>query len=302
MADKTGIAWTDATWNPVTGCAKVSPGCANCYAESVALRFWKTQYPPVEADTAEGAVTRPRVFEDVHCHADRLAQPLKWQRPRRIFVNSMSDLFHPDVPDAFIDNVFAVMALAPQHTFQVLTKRPARMREYLSRVTFGGSIISEPSAYARVVAAMDQPAWLPRGRPFGRVPESWPLPNVHLGVSAENQRMLDERLPILLDTPAAVRFVSAEPLLEGLDIAKHRPGFNRLWFIVGGESGAGARPCELWWIRSIVRQCEEADAPVFVKQLGSNRRGAPPSVEGKGDDPVAWPPDLRVQEFPPCRT
>jgi hypothetical protein len=145
MGDKTGIEWTEATWNPTTGCDKVSPGCAHCYAEGVADRLWATQYPAVMPDgTSVNAVpvhiaeeyqreglTRPRAFTDVQCHEDRLDQPLRWKKPRKVFVNSMSDLFHEDVPDAFIDRVFAVMALAPQHTFQILTKRAERMRAYL---------------------------------------------------------------------------------------------------------------------------------------------------------------------------
>jgi protein gp37 len=159
MASK--IQWTDETWNPVTGCTKVSPGCAHCYAEQVSLRFWAKTQPPVLVATPEGETARPRAFTDVQCHEDRLEQPLRWKRARKIFVNSMSDLFHEDVPDEFIDRVFAAMALAPQHIFQVLTKRADRMRSYLSRMTFGQSIISEPSAYKRIVEAMDMPAWLP---------------------------------------------------------------------------------------------------------------------------------------------
>ena len=287
----TNIEWTDETWNPVTGCSKVSPGCAHCYAEGVALRFWRTQYPPVEVDTCEGTTVRQRAFTDVWCHPDRLREPLAWRKPRRVFVNSMSDLFHEDVPDEFIRRVFDTMALASRHTFQVLTKRAERMQW--------------------LVPALARRHTAPDG-------SGWPLRNVWLGVSAENQRFLDERVPLLLETPAAVRFVSAEPLLEGLDIAKHRPGANRLWFIVGGESGPNARPCAVQWIRSIVRQCQEADAPVFVKQLGSNpiqrvlygpatfEADQPGGSEtypasGKGGDPSEWPSDLRVREFPVTR-
>jgi len=306
----TAIEWTDDTWNPVTGCSKVSPGCAHCYAEGVADRFWATQYRPVLADSGKSIDTistshhedylangfaRPRQFTDVQCHEDRLAQPLSWRKPRRVFVNSMSDLFHEDVPDAFIDRVFAVMALAPQHTFQILTKRAERMREYFGAMTFGQSVISEPSAYKRIVAAMDMPSWLPAGRRFLRVPENWPLPNVWLGVSVENQRFADERIPLLLRTPAAVRFISAEPLLGPVrlrtrwrknpsctfcDDAGNYMGTESLcpcgrqwigldWVIVGGESGPGARPFDLAWGRSIVEQCKAAGVPVFVKQLGA---------------------------------
>jgi protein gp37 len=141
MGDHSQIQWTDATWNPVTGCSKVSPGCAHCYAEGVAARFWKTQYPsmpPRELTVDSVRHGRPREFTDVMTHEDRLDQPLRWKKPRKVFVNSMSDLFHEDVPDDFIDKVFAVMALAPQHTFQILTKRAARMRDYL--LTLTGSV------------------------------------------------------------------------------------------------------------------------------------------------------------------
>ena len=139
---KTGIAWTDETWNPVTGCTKVSAGCKHCYAEGVAERFWATQYPPIvvrsdvyaDAPSAEIRTTRPRRFTDVQCHPDRLEQPFRWRKPRRVFVNSMSDLFHDDVSDEFIDRVFATMGLASKHVFQVLTKRPHRMLEYLTNL------------------------------------------------------------------------------------------------------------------------------------------------------------------------
>ena len=336
----TAIEWTDKTWNPVTGCSKVSPGCAHCYAEGVADRFWGTQYPMVEIERAsKGALLsditiRPRQFTDVRTHADRLDQPIRWKKPARIFVNSMSDLFHEDVPFEFIDQVFAVMALAPWHVFQILTKRPERMRTYLATMTFGNSIISEPSAYKRVVDAMDMPAWLPAARRFIRVPEEWPLPNVWLGVSVENENFL-HRIDQLKDTPAAVHFVSIEPLLEDLG-ALILDGID--WVIVGGESGPKARPCNVRWIRSVVSECRRARVPVFVKQLGANvidrndagfmgewpeawpdvidqedriehdldgtrdgYQGAPVRIHlrsKKGGDMAEWPEDLRVREFP----
>jgi protein gp37 len=367
MSNTSAIEWTDATWNPVTGCSKVSPGCAHCYAEGVADRFWATQYPPIpitdgaEFETVLGRVkiaNRPRAFTDVQCHEDRLDQPLRWKTPRRIFVNSMSDLFHEDVPDAFIDRVFAVMALAPQHTFQILTKRAERMRDYLSAAT----------RHEAIVAAMDMPSWLPAGRRFLRVPENWPMPNVWLGVSVENPLFL-KRLDDLMETPAAIRFVSLEPLLADVgDVSRWLGGrearqrMNRApltqhgattpgesfgsaagnvaksqldpsgagasstlptldWVIVGGESGTDARPCDLAWVRSIVKQCQAAGVPVFVKQLGAwplterfpndvTANGIPlvdgPAMAGnrmllrdrKGGDPDEWPADLRVREFP----
>jgi protein gp37 len=285
VADKSQIQWTDATWNPVTGCSKVSPGCAHCYAEQVALRFWGKQYPVGYTDAAGDTDERPRRFNEVWTHKDRLDQPLRWKKPRKVFVNSMSDLFHEAVPDAFIDRVFAVMALASQHTFQILTKRAERMRDYVAKVTPERIVVLAAAGFAGLV----------------RDDSLWPLPNVWMGVSVENQHFADERIPLLLQTPAAVRFLSCEPLLEGLDLAKHRPGANRLWVIVGGESGTGARPCDARWVRSIVRQCQEAGASVFVKQLGAN--AVLPGLvlqDSHGGNPIEWPPDLRVREFPPA--
>ncbi len=317
MSEQTGIEWTDATWNPLRGCSRVSEGCRHCYAEAVAARFSDEGMP------YHGLATRtpsgPRWTGTVRLIEEHLADPLKWRKPRRVFVNSMSDLFHESVPDGWIDSIFAVMALAPDHTFQILTKRAERMQQYLS----------DPARHRAIVAAMDMPVWLPAGRRFLRVPENWPMPNVWLGVSVEHQQAADQRIPHLLDTPAAVRFLSAEPLLGGLDIGKHRPGARGLhWVIVGGESGHGARPCETWWIRNILGQCRDADVACFVKQLGAvptakcgqcgrtvgNVLGGCVDACGpthaamigesqrirdrKGGDPSEWPEDLRVREFP----
>ncbi len=344
MTTMSAIEWTDATWNPVTGCSKVSPGCAHCYAEMVALRFWPSQYPHVQMDgrslatipvsVAEdwqaNGLTRPRAFTDVMCHADRLDQPLRRRKATRYFVNSMSDLFHEDVPDGFLDRVFAVMALAPQHTFQVLTKRAERMRDYLLGLT---------SRLGELWDLTNQPTWitLPAGRSFPRYPENWPLLNVWLGVSVENQHFANERIPLLLQTPAAVRFISAEPLLRLIELHESmfrccdsdkcdESVFGLDWVIVGGESGPGARPFEVSWARSIVAQCKTSGVPVFVKQIGADPRDAAaqrddmgardvwpagwmPTIDGrrvwrpdltdrKGGDMAEWPADLRVREFP----
>lgn len=319
----TSIQWTDETWNPVTGCQKVSPGCKHCYAEGVAHRFWGE-----------------RRFIDVQVHPDRLDQPLRWRKPRRVFVNSMSDLFHEDVPDDFIAQVFAVMALAHEHTFQVLTKRPERMRALVSAKGFGDVVqnaIEEgvdvewdvPARY-RTRVRVRKNKWLPLA--------SFPLPNVWLGVSVEDQQRADERTSLLLETPAAVRFLSCEPLLGTLDLhpwlrqweAPRRPTHTgstptrRLdWLILGGESGPKARPMDLAWARSLVEQGRTAGVPgvpVFVKQLGRRPYdGIYPSWVGSdpqefdtaddairwldlrdshGGDPEEWPEDLRVREFP----
>ena len=270
----TSIEWTDRVWNPVTGCTKVSAGCKNCYAETIADRFWATQYPdgvPTGRHDAGGNAPemRPRRFTDVWTHDDRLRDPLSWRKPARVFVNSMSDLFHEDVPDEFIDRVFAVMHLAERHVFQALTKRPERMLAYVS---------SRPRDAAKpdqVVIATEL------GEGHYSVP--WPLPNVWLGVSVEDQPRADERIPLLLQTPAAVRFISAEPLLGPVDLSPwllvETIGGVELerwldWVIVGGESGPGARPCNLEWIRSIVEQCHSANVKCFVKQLGVDPRGS----------------------------
>lgn len=198
MADKTGIEWTDATWNPVTGCSKVSSGCKHCYAE----RDW--------ARLSANPETRyfNRLFTDVQVHGDMLSLPVRWAKPRRIFVNSMSDLFHVEVTDGFIANVFAVMAACPQHTFQVLTKRPERMLDLL-----GGKD-------ARWIAQAQQRMTEAGVIPAGAYTVRWPLPNVWIGVSVEDQEAADERIPLLLRTPAAVRWISAEPLLGHVDLGR----------------------------------------------------------------------------------
>lgn len=274
MSDKTNIEWTDATWNPVTGCTKVSAGCKHCYAE----REWPrlTKLVPAYAG---------RDFTEVRTHEDRLDQPLRWKNPRKVFVNSMSDLFHPDVPDEFIDRVFAAMALAAQHTFQLLTKRPERMRDYLSS--------------SERIHSINGKIWSQLGTRRGSRIEhggNWraklPLPNVWLGVSVEDQAAADERIPLLLDTPAAVRWISAEPLLGPVDLsciaAGQRdlnsligdsgwtyddgtlvPSVDRIqWVVVGGESGPNARPMSPDWVRSLRDQCESAGVPFLFKQWG----------------------------------
>ena len=245
----TGIEWTDETWNPITGCTKVSLGCRHCYAERMAKRLaGRFGYPEM-----------PHHF-DVTLHPDRLEQPLRWKKPRRVFVVSMGDLFHKDVPDKFIHQVFDIMAEAQQHTFQVLTKRPDRMK------------------------------W------FFEIHARWPgredlFPNVWLGVSVENQATVDERIPLLLQIPAAVWFVSCEPLLGAVDVSPYMPHPTRRsldwdkipgrgdgftypftgldWVIVGGESGLGARPMDPQWVRDIHDQCLASGVPLFFKQHGA---------------------------------
>jgi protein gp37 len=287
MGDKTGISWTSATWNPVTGCVKVSPGCKHCYAE----RDWgRLAHLPAYAG---------RAFTDVACHEDRLDQPLRWNRPRMIFVNSMSDLFHEDVPDEFIDRVFAVMALAKKHVFQVLTKRPERMRRYMARLGESAKLLD---AGARTMGYTFEHG--------GQYFVSWPIPNVWLGVSVENQETADERIPLLLQTPAAVRWISAEPLLGPVDLAEvpvgmhgplrpyqDKPSQPRLdWVVVGGESGAKARPMHLQWARNLRDQCETAGVPFFFKQTGLWQMLEPGDAgeTEHQDKAVRWSPDLNA--------
>lgn len=246
MGEKTGIAWTDATWNPgIFGCLEVSPGCAHCYAavqaERLGTQFKQANYAGLTRESAGvgrawtgevRVITEPRL----------LNKPLGWREPRRIFVNSMSDLFHDGVPFDHIDRVFDVMQRTPRHTYQILTKRPQRMQDYARSVVEGLRTI-EPGA--------------------------WPLPNVWLGVSVEDQRRADERVPLLQQTPAAVRFLSMEPLLETVT-----PDLNGIgWVIVGGESGAIRRPFEVGWAESIADQCERAGVAYFGKQIGAAKSG-----------------------------
>lgn len=267
-----GIEWTDETWNPMTGCTKVSSGCAHCYAEAIAPRTFKG-----------------RPFTDVRFHPERLFKPLSWRKPRRCFVNSMSDLFHEDLTDAQITRVIDIIEQAPCHTFQVLTKRAERMCEFFQQWRDAEGLTAPP--------------------------------NLWLGVSVENQRMANKRLPLLLQTPAAVRFISAEPLLGPLDISPwlysgyvENPHDDHLdWVIVGGESGPGARPCSLEHVRRIVNDCRGASVPVFVKQLGRHPVAddtlPPPGPrqdhlticemrDPKGGNPDEWPEDLRLRLFP----
>lgn len=280
MANKSKIAWTETTWNPVSGCSKVSEGCRNCYAE----RFW----PRLSASHV--GRYRGRKFTDVLCHEELLDQPLRWKRPRKIFVNSMSDLFHPDVPDVFIDRVFAVMGnvfclMEEPHVFQVLTKRPERMRRYLD----------DPSTVCRVTLAMKAMGLNLHGE---NSPPVWPLPNVWLGVSVEDQETANERIPILLQTSASIRWISAEPLIGPIVLEDVRPPAGRIpdpvgmfrsirqkgsppgslsridWVVVGGESGPKARSSKKEWFESLIAECASADVPIFVKQLGADYQEA----------------------------
>jgi len=310
----TKIEWTDETWNPTRGCSMAkgseTGGCLNCYAARDQLRRLKTvsaNGKPFAIMTENG----PRWTGKVELMESKLTEPLHWKTPRRVFVNSMSDLFHPDLPWAAIDRVWQVMLDAPQHTYQILTKRPDVMLEYLKTDTVGGRAH------------------------FGTIPD-W----IWLGVSVEDQPTADARIPLLLQTPAAVRFVSYEPALAAVDfsdymwplhwhwaagyptpqaalaagayavqkrqalVSAYCPFLD--WVIVGGESGPDARPFDIEWARSTIRQCKAAGAAVFVKQLGARPYqgslgdGRMPELaltDRKGGDWDEWPADLRVREL-----
>lgn len=397
MGDQSAIEWTDATWNPLLGCSRVSAGCEHCYAERLLHRGLSERHRGLTRTTSRGPVWTG----EVRLVPEALDLPLRWYRPRRVFVNSLSDLFHDAVSDVEIAKVLARCAIASWNTFQILTKRAERARDLMGVRAFqlDVRVIAEQVVEERNVRAR-------RRRDELGVDWEWPLPNVHLGVSCEDQDAADERVPLLLQTPAAVRWVSAEPLLGALDLSRwmrggkivhvradvegmlrHRSfdclqhddgrpmtrreaedalfslhakgvkyipasaecdGFDpqagcpghpnpRLdWIVVGGESGPGARPCDVGWIRSIVQQCDAAKVPVFVKQLGAEPRGwcigslermdpddavepdycdvyeageAGGSCTGrcfflrsrKGSDPAEWPEDLRRRELPEAR-
>lgn len=259
MGDKSKIEWTDATWNPVAGCSIVSKGCTNCYAMKTAARLAKISAsaekyaPTVKTVNGNPVWTGKLTFDE-----KALVKPLSWKRPRMIFVNSMSDLFHENVPDEWIDRIFAVMALCPQHIFQVLTKRPQRMREYFSNYEQRNNDIG------RAVMDIDDDHVLFR--------HALPLKNVWLGVSVEDQKTADERIPPLLETCAAIRFISAEPLLGAVDLELEKPDngepMGLHWVICGGESGPDARPMHPDWARTLRDQCAAADVPFFFKQWG----------------------------------
>ena len=229
MSKNSNISWTTHTWNPVTGCTQVSSGCDNCYALRIAERF-------------RGGKAWPNGF-DVTLRPHRLDEPLRWREPARIFVNSMSDLFHRDIPDDYLRQVWEVMLRADHHTYQVLTKRAHRM--------------------LRKIRSLELPT-----------PE-----HIWLGVSTENQLMADNRIPPLLELPNVVRWVSCEPLLGPVDLGRYLNGLD--WAVVGGESGSGRRPMEYQWARDLRDQCEAAGVAFFYKQGNAHRPGEDVQLDGR---------------------
>jgi protein gp37 len=270
MADKTGIEWTEATWNPITGCDRVSEGCDHCYAATLAKRLKAMGNPRYQRD-GDSRTSGPGF--GVTLHHDQIPLPLRWRHPRVVFVNSMSDLFHDAVPVEFIEDVFAVMAATPRHTFQILTKRPGRMASVLNRQSFLPRVHTKASQHLK--------------EPFAASPRSGILANVWLGTSVENQKWANVRIPKLLDTPSYVRFLSCEPLLDALNLEPWISAFDGRgihWVIVGGESGPGARPMNPRWVRSLLRQCTAAEVPFFLKQWG----GRTPKAGGRQLDGRTW--------------
>jgi protein gp37 len=271
VSDNSSIEWTDATWSPATGCDRISPGCDNCYALTLAKRL-KAMGSAKYQNDGNPRTSGPGFGLTVH--PATLDLPWKWRKPKRIFVNPMSDLWHARVPAPFVGGVWNTMALTPWHTYQILTKRPERMRRMLAKWADAGW-------YWR----KEDLIWCG--------PLNGPLPNVHLGTSIE----LDEyahRADHLRETPATIRFLSLEPLLGALP-SLNLDGIH--WCIIGGESGPGSRPLDLGWVRELIVQCQEAGTAIFVKQLGSCWAAAN-GGHGKGGDWDLWPEDLRIREFP----
>jgi len=283
MSQHSAIGWTEATWNPVTGCSHVSPGCEHCYAETLSLRIGWSKLPWTNQNAAE----------NVKLHEKRLIEPLRWKSPQRVFVNSMSDLFHELVPDGFVDKVFAVMALARQHDFQVLTKRPERMRDYCRALD--NEACSRLGEAAFLVAGDRACQGISNLFELAAPDDAYPFNNIWLGTSVEDQRRADERIPVLLETPAAVRFISAEPLLGPLDLSDYLhpscecelsnpvipvyqhdeacpAGAGSLdWVILGGETGREYRPMNPEWAENLAAQC--IGIPLFAKQDSGPRPG-----------------------------
>lgn len=245
MTGNTKIEWATKVWNPTVGCTPVSDGCAHCYAKRMYERFYQS-----------------KPFSQVQLHPERLEDPLKWRKPQRVFVDSMSDLFHDEVSGDFIEDVIETISNCPRHTFMILTKRPKRMNFLFQEVM---KFLAEN-----------------------------PLPNLWLGVSVEDQKSADERIPVLLKTPVAVRFVSVEPMLGPVDLVPYLKlppfhvnyklsGMNKWsglnWVICGGESGPGARPMHPDWVRSLRDQCVNAGVPFFFKHWGEWRENDYPETQ-----------------------
>lgn len=297
MASKSEISWTDATWSPVRGCTRVSEGCRFCYSERMAARGLPGLKSPTNGENfAIMGSSGPRWTGKVELIESQLNVPFRWRRPRRIFVNSLSDTFHESLSFAQIERIFRVMLSAPQHTYQLLTKRASRLPEVIETVMY------------RIYG------------PYWRFPDF-----IWVGVSVEDQETADERIPWLLEANVSTRFVSYEPALGPVDFGRLRGNtVNALdgidfelisgpqipaidWIIIGGESGPKSRRFDLEWMRATVQQCKLASVPVFNKQIGSNPYwagyplGRAAKHDRKGGDMKEWPEDLRIRQFPEPR-
>jgi protein gp37 len=296
----TKISWCDETINPITGCTPISAGCAKCYAAGIAKRFWGD-----------------RKFSDIQFHPERLDAILHVRKPRKIFLDSMGDIFHKDVDPRWIDRILWNVAEHNRHTYMMLTKRADAMQKY-----FTSFVHNETGVLDRVMTNRSMPHYQSFHKHFMAYRTGGSIPNLWLGVTAENQQAADERIPLLLKTPAAVRFVSVEPMLEEIDLERYlwgvvgstagyfdkngvrrsrgiggqmmcaRPTNLISQIIVGCESGQGRRECKIEWIESIVNQCGSAGVPVFVKQLNINGK-----VVKDWNDPL-FPEHLKIREFP----
>ncbi len=295
----TNIGWTDETWSAIVGCTRASDGCRNCYSERFMARFSGIKghkFEGISKFTKDG----PRWSGEIRFAEEALREPLHWRKPRKVFVCSISDLFHEKVKQEWIDKIFAVMAMCPQHTFQVLTKRTECMRDYLRHQDVAQRISQEIEAVKR----NPRPATVP-----GHLQVKWPLSNVWIGTSVENQKTANERIPLLLETPAVIRWISAEPLLSPIDLnAMSRNGASDEitaeddamgpplggvggidWVIAGGESGPDARPMHPAWARNIRDQCVEAEVAFNFKQWGN-------WIEGHSIDGFFWYKDANGEE------
>lgn len=262
------IEWTDETYNPIVGCSKISEGCQNCYAAAAAKSGRLQQFSQYQKVAPWNGT--------VEFVEKALYKPFLWREPKKIFTCSMSDLFHENIPNSWRNQVFAVMAIAHRHTFQVLTKRPENVRKYF-----------EANQRAVVKIALD----IAEDRRSPISDFDFPPPNMWLGTTVENQAKADERIPMLRETQAVLKFLSCEPLLEPIELDLN--GID--WVIVGGESGRGARECKTDWIEGIVEQCKQSNVPVFVKQLGSNSNV---KAMQKGGDITKFPRAIALREFP----
>lgn len=300
MADHTKIEWTDATWNPITGCTLVSEGCRHCYAARLAATRLR-DHPSRKGLARINAAGEAKFTGEVRLNYHWMHQPLQWKRPRMIFVCAHGDLFHESVPRDWVDMVFAVMAMAPQHIFQVLTKRPERARAYLTERALLGLDIAACKVQLYGPLKRDKPLRVPFAETgVGSEYRPWPLPNVWLGTSVEDQATANARIPYLVTTPAAVRWISAEPLLGPVDLnhvdfmadcpsdceygavdpstgcfecrrcedTGKTDEIGLDWVVAGGESGNQARPANPQWFRDLRDQCAKFDIPFLFKQWG----------------------------------